>query len=82
MTVVVSARAAVELSDRADTTIIASVLIFILFSFERCRNNEPDWQPLCLPGISDFSRVVRLPALHSFRPTDETIGAILTRWDK
>jgi hypothetical protein len=32
--VVVSARAAAELRDRADTTIIASVLIFILFSFE------------------------------------------------
>jgi hypothetical protein len=38
---VVSARAAAELRDRADRTTIASVLIFMLFSFEQCRYYEP-----------------------------------------
>uniref|UniRef100_UPI003BA94A1B hypothetical protein n=1 Tax=Citrobacter amalonaticus TaxID=35703 RepID=UPI003BA94A1B len=39
-------------------------------------------QSLCLPGIPYFSRVGRLPVLHSFYPMNESIGAILTRWYK
>jgi hypothetical protein len=40
---VVSASAAAELRDRADRTTIASVLIFMLFSFKQYRYYEPIW---------------------------------------
>jgi hypothetical protein len=63
LTVVVSARAAAELRDRADRTTIASVLIFMLFSFKQCRYYEP-------------KLAVVVPSRHSmYQPNGSTAGS-------